>query len=44
MPNLFGGRSKPVVAHLIQTGKLTLDDIREAENSVRALARKEKKP
>jgi BlaI family transcriptional regulator, penicillinase repressor len=42
--NLFGGRTKPVMAHLIQTGKLTLDDIKDAEQAVRALARKDKKP
>ena len=41
---LFGGRTKPVMAHLIQTGKLTLDDIKDAERAVRALARKDKKP
>ena len=42
--NLFGGRTKPVMAHLIQSGKLTLDDIKDAEQAVRALARKDKKP
>ena len=41
---LFGGRTKPVMAHLIQSGKLTLDDIKDAEQAVRALARKDKKP
>lgn len=42
--NLFGGRTKPVMAHLIESGKLTLDDIKDAEQQVRALARKDKKP
>jgi len=42
--NLFGGRTKPVMAHLIQSGKLTLDDVREAEQAIRALARKDKAP
>ncbi len=28
---LFGGRSRPIMAHLIDSGSLTLDDIREAE-------------
>jgi hypothetical protein len=42
--NLFGGRSKPVMAHLIESGKLTLDDIKDAEKAFRALARKDKKP
>jgi predicted transcriptional regulator len=28
---LFGGRSRPIMAHLIESGNLTLDDVREAE-------------
>ena len=28
---LFGGRTQPVMAHLIESGKLTLDDVEEAE-------------
>jgi predicted transcriptional regulator len=32
---LFGGRTQPVMAHLIESGKLTLDDVREAEKSLR---------
>ena len=42
--DLFGGRTKPVMAHLIESGKLTLDDVKEAEQAIRALARKDKKP
>ena len=42
--NLFGGRTKPVMAHLIESGKLTLDDVKEAEQAIRALARKDRKP
>ena len=38
---LFGGHSQPVMAHLIDAGKLTLDDVREAEKTLRRLARKE---
>jgi BlaI family penicillinase repressor len=38
---LFGGRSQPVMAHLIESGKLTLEDIRDAEKMLRALADKE---
>src|ERR1700733_382203 len=37
---LFGGRTKPVMAHLIESGKLTLDDVKEAEQALRKLARK----
>lgn len=29
--SMFGGRTQPVMAHLIQSGKLTMEDIREAE-------------
>lgn len=39
---LFGGRSQPVMAHLIETGKLTLEDIKEAEKLLREMSRKEK--
>ena len=39
---LFGGRTQPVMAHLIESGKLTLDDVKEAEKILRKLARKEK--
>jgi predicted transcriptional regulator len=39
---LFGGRSQPVMAHLIESGKLSPDDIREAQKALRHLARKEK--
>ncbi len=41
--SLFGGGTKPVMAHLIETGKLTLDDIKEAEKTLRALSGKEKR-
>ena len=33
--SLFGGRSRPIMAHLIDSGALTLDDIREAEKTLR---------
>ena len=39
---LFGGRSQPVMAHLIESGKLTMDDVKEAEKALRKLERKEK--
>jgi BlaI family transcriptional regulator, penicillinase repressor len=39
---LFGGRTKPVMAHLIESGQLTLDDVKEAEQALRKLARKDK--
>jgi BlaI family transcriptional regulator, penicillinase repressor len=39
---LFGGRTQPVMAHLIESGKLTLEDIKEAERVLRNLTRKDK--
>jgi predicted transcriptional regulator len=38
----FGGRTQPVMAHLIESGKLTLDDVQEAEKTLRKLARKDR--
>jgi predicted transcriptional regulator len=37
---LFGGRTQPIMAHLAESGKLTLDDIREAEKLIENLERK----
>jgi BlaI family transcriptional regulator, penicillinase repressor len=37
---LFGGRTQPVMAHLIESGKLTLDDVKEAEQTLRKLEKK----
>ena len=31
----FGGRSQPVMAHLVETGKLTMDDVHAAEMMLR---------
>jgi predicted transcriptional regulator len=39
----FGGRSQPVVAHLIESGKLTLEDVQEAEQLLRKLPKKDKR-
>ena len=41
---LFGGQAQPVMAHLIETGKLTMDDVREAERRLRELEEKGEKP
>jgi predicted transcriptional regulator len=40
--SFFGGRSQPVVAHLIEAGKLTLEDVQEAEQLLRKLPKKDK--
>jgi BlaI family penicillinase repressor len=39
---LFGGRSRPIMAHLVESGTLTLDDVREAETALLKLAGEEK--
>lgn len=39
---LFGGRTQPVMAQLIESGKLTLADVQEAEKTLRALTKKGK--
>jgi BlaI family penicillinase repressor len=38
----FDGRIQPVVAHLIDAGKLTLEDVQAAEQTLRRLSRKDK--
>jgi BlaI family transcriptional regulator, penicillinase repressor len=38
---LFGGRTQPVMAHLIESGKLTLADVKEAERTLRKLQSKD---
>ena len=40
--SLFGGRTQPVMAHLIESGKLTLGEVKDAEKALRRLTRKEK--
>jgi len=39
---LFGGNTQPVMAHLIDSGRLTLEDVKEAEKTLRELKKKEK--
>jgi predicted transcriptional regulator len=39
---LLGGRAQPVMARLIESRKLTLEDVKEAEKTLRKLERKEK--
>jgi BlaI family penicillinase repressor len=39
--SFFGGRSQPVMAHLIESGQLTLEDLDEARRTLRRLARKD---
>jgi predicted transcriptional regulator len=35
---LFGGQTRPLMAHLLKSGKLTLEDIQEAERTLREAA------
>jgi BlaI family penicillinase repressor len=35
--SFFGGRGQPVMAHLIESGNLTLDDVKEAELALKRL-------
>ena len=38
--SLFGDRTQPVMAHLVESGKLTMDDIEEARRALRKLAKR----
>ena len=38
---LFGGRPKLLMAHLIESGKLTIEDVQEAEKELRRLGKKD---
>lgn len=37
---LFGGRMQPLMSHLVESGKLTLEDVAEAEKKLHELAKK----
>src|SRR5215831_398753 len=39
--SLFGGRTQPVMAHLVESGKLTLKDVKETEDLLRRLEKRE---
>jgi len=39
--SFFGGRTQPVMAHLIESGRLSLEDVKEAEKTLKKLARKD---
>jgi BlaI family penicillinase repressor len=36
---LFGGRGQPVMTHLIESGKLSMEDVKEAERLLRNLSK-----
>ena len=39
---LFGGRPLPLMTHLIESGRLTPEEVREAQKALRELAKKDK--
>ncbi len=41
--SFFGGRTQPVMAHLVEAGKLTLSDVEETEKLLRQLAKEKGK-
>ena len=42
--SLFDGHARPVMARLVASGRLTLDDIRDAEDALKKLTKKGKTP
>ena len=42
--SFFGGRAQPMMAQLAEAGKLTLDDVRELEKTIRKLDQRPKGP
>jgi predicted transcriptional regulator len=40
--SLFGGKARPVMAHLVGAGKLTIEDVRDAEKTLIELESKQK--
>src|SRR6202050_982177 len=37
----FGGRTQPIMANLVESGKVTLDDVKEAQHALRKLAKED---
>jgi predicted transcriptional regulator len=37
---LFGGQAQPMMAHLVESGRLTMDDVREVERLIQDLENK----
>ncbi|MFT4114901.1 BlaI/MecI/CopY family transcriptional regulator [Silvibacterium sp.] len=37
--SIFGGRSQPVMAHLVESGSVSLEDIKDAEAALRRLSK-----
>ncbi|MBW8749584.1 MAG: BlaI/MecI/CopY family transcriptional regulator [Acidobacteriales bacterium] len=41
---VFGGETQPIMTHLIEAGKLTLEDVQDAERHLREISKKGRKP
>jgi len=41
---VFGGETQPIMTHLIDAGKFTLEDVREAEKYLREVSKSGRKP
>ena len=41
---VFGGETQPIMSHLIEAGKLTLEDVQEAERHLKEISKKGGKP
>jgi predicted transcriptional regulator len=39
--SFFGGKIQPVMAHLVESGRLSIEDVKEAEKTLRKLSRKD---
>ena len=40
---VFGGETQPIMTHLIEAGKLTLEDVQDAERHLREISKKGRK-
>ena len=40
---IFGGETQPIMSHLIEAGKFTLEDVEEAEKHIRQISKKGRK-
>jgi predicted transcriptional regulator len=41
---VFGGETQPIMTHLIEAGKLSLEDVQDAEKHLRKISKKDKSP
>ena len=41
---VFGGETRPIMTHLIKAGKLTMEDVQDAERHLREISKKGRKP